>query len=333
MKKIAVAVAGAVLLTGIVNLGRAQKNQFPYDNYTVDNGITTIHVQGNVWMIQGVGGNVAVQAGERGVVVVDTGLEQNADKLLAAIRKISTRPIQYIINTHMHPDHTGGNDAIRKAGTTITGANVAGNLTDVNQGAQIIAHENVLNRMSAPSGKQAPTPFGAWPTITYVSGQSELFFNEEPIEIRWQPAAHTDGDSIVIFRRSDVVATGDIFTTTTYPFIDVDRGGSIQGEVDALNNLLDIAIPKHEEEGGTYLIPGHGRVCDEYDLVEFRDMVTIIRDRVQNAIKKGWSIDQVKTAGLTKDYDPRWSSKQGFGTAENFVASIYRSLSEGNKKK
>ena len=174
MKKIAVAVAGAVLLTGIVNLGRAQKNQFPYDNYTVDNGITTIHVQGNVWMIQGVGGNVAVQAGERGVVVVDTGLEQNADKLLAAIRKISTRPIQYIINTHMHPDHTGGNDAIRKAGTTITGANVAGNLTDVNQGAQIIAHENVLNRMSAPSGKQAPTPFGAWPTITYVSGQSEL---------------------------------------------------------------------------------------------------------------------------------------------------------------
>jgi cyclase len=295
--------------------------------------ITTLHVQGNVYMLQGAGGNVAVQIGDMGVVVVDTGLAQNADKLIAAIRKLSDKPIQYIINTHMHPDHTGGNDALRRAGVTITGANVAGNLTDATAGAQIIAHENVLNRMSAPTGQQASSPFGAWPTITYVTGQSELYFNDEPIEARWQPAAHTDGDSLVIFRRSDVVATGDIFTTTSYPFIDLERGGSIQGELDALNNILDIAIPKHEEEGGTYIIPGHGRICDEFDVLEYRDMVTIIRDRIQNAIKKGMTLEQIKKAGLTLDYDARWSAKQGFGTADNFVTSVYKSLTAAPKKK
>src|SRR5260370_13966687 len=219
--------------------------------------ITTLHVQGNVYMLQGAGGNVAVQIGEMGVVVVDTGLAQNADKLIAAIRKLSDKPIQYIINTHVHPDHTGGNDAVRRAGVTITGANVAGNLTDAAQGAQIIAHENVLNRMSAPTGKQAPTPFGAWPTETFVEGQKELYFNDEPIEIQFQRAAHTDGDSIVMFRHSDVVSTGDIFVTTSYPFIDIEHGGSVQGEIDALNHILDLTIPKHDEEGGTYVIPGH----------------------------------------------------------------------------
>jgi len=295
--------------------------------------ITTLHVQGNVYMLQGAGGNVAVQIGDMGVVVVDTGLAQNADKLIAAIRKLSDKPIQYIINTHMHPDHTGGNDAVRRAGVTITGANVAGNLTDATAGAQIIAHENVLNRMSAPTGQQASAPFGAWPTITYVTGQNELHFNDEPIEARWQPNAHTDGDSLVVFRRSDVVATGDIFVTTSYPFIDLERGGTIQGEIDALNNILDIAIPKHEEEGGTYIIPGHGRICDEYDVLEFRDMVTIIRDRIQNGIKKGMTLDQIKAAGWTKDYDARWSAKQGFGTADNFVTSVDKSLTATPKKK
>ena len=295
--------------------------------------ITTIHVQGSVYMLQGAGGNVAVQIGDMGVVVVDTGLVQNSDKLIAAIRKLSDKPIQYIINTHMHADHTGGNDALRRAGVTITGANVAGNLTDAGAGAQIIAHENVLNRMSAPTGQQASSPFGAWPTITYVSGQNEVHFNGEPVEAKWQPNAHTDGDSLVVFRRSDVIATGDIFTTTSYPFIDLDRGGSIQGELDALNNIIDIAIPQHEEEGGTYIIPGHGRICDEFDVVEYRDMVTIIRDRVQWGIKKGMTLEQIKTAGYTKDYDARWSAKQGFGTADNFITSVYKSLTATAKKK
>jgi len=289
--------------------------------------LDVLHVQGNVYVIAGAGGNISVQIGDLGVVVVDTGLAQNSDKVLAAIRKLSDKPIQYVINTHFHPDHIGGNDAIRRAGVTITGATVAGDINDATQGAQIIAHLNVLNRVSAPSGKQASVSESAWPTETYVSGQKELFFNEESIAIIYQPNAHTDGDSLVYFRRSDVVATGDVFVTTSYPYIDLENGGSIQGELDALNNILDITIPKHDEEGGTYVIPGHGRICDEYDVLEYRDMITIIRDRVQVAIKKGMSLDQVRNAGFTKDFDSRYSAKSGFGTADNFISAVYKSLS------
>ena len=288
--------------------------------------LTVLPVQGNVYMINGAGGNITVQIGPMGVVVVDTGLAQNAAKVVEAIRKLSDKPIQYVINTHMHPDHTGGNEVVRKAGVTITGANVAGNLTDAGVGAQIIAHENVLNRMSAPTGKQAVAPEGAWPTDTYVEGQKEIYFNDEPIVVRFQPKAHTDGDSIVIFRHSDVVSTGDIFTTTSYPLIDIERGGSIQGEIEALNNILDIAVPKHDEEGGTYIIPGHGRICDEFDVLEFRDMVTIVKERVEASIKKGMTLEQVKASHPTIDYDARYATKTGFGTADSFVESVYKSL-------
>ena len=317
------AAAGIFAIAGLVF---AQKNQFPWDDYRVEGDLTTIHVQGNVYVIHGLGGNVAVQIGDTGVLMVNTGLEQNSARLIAAIRKLSDKPLQYIINTCVHPDQTGGNQALRKIGVTITGANVTGDIADAGQGAQIIAHENVLDRMSAPTGRKAAAPADAWPTDTYVSGQKEVFFNEEPVEVRWQPAAHTDGDSLAIFRRSDVVATGDIFNTDSYPFIDVERGGTIQGEIDALNNIIDIAIPKHEEEGGTYIIPGHGRICDEFDVVEYRDMVTIVRDRVRNAIKKGMTLEQIKAAGFTRDYDARWSAREGPGTGANFVTSIYRSL-------
>ena len=290
--------------------------------------IEVLPVQGNVYLLAGAGANVTVQIGPLGVIVVDTGLAGMSDKVLAAIRKLSDKPIQYVINTDADADHTGGNDNIRRAGVTITGANVTGNLTDAMEGAQVIAHENVLNRMSAPTGKQSPTPFGAWPTETYVSGQKELHFNDEPVQVIYQRNAHTDGDSLVLFRHSDVISTGDIFVTTSYPFIDVERGGSVQGELDALNNILDLAIPKHDEEGGTYIIPGHGRICDEFDVLEYRDMVTIIRDRVQASIKKGLTLDQIKAARLTLDYDARYDAKSGSGAAGNFVEAVYKSLTE-----
>ncbi len=287
--------------------------------------LTVLPVQGRVYMINGAGGNIAVQIGDMGIVVVDTGLAQNADKVVAAIRKLSDKPIQYVINTHFHADHTGGNPVVRKAGVTITGANVAGNLTDAGVGAAIIAHENVLNRMSAPTGQTAATPGDAWPTDTYTTGQKEIYFNDEPIEIKFQPKAHTDGDSIVMFRHSDVIATGDVFNITSFPFIDIEHGGSIQGEIDALNNILDLAVPKHDEEGGTYIIPGHGRICDEWEVVEYRDMVTIVRNRVADAIKKGQTLDQVKAAHLTVDYDARYS-KAPVGTADMFIEGVYKSL-------
>jgi glyoxylase-like metal-dependent hydrolase (beta-lactamase superfamily II) len=280
-------------------------------------------------MLQGAGmANVAMSVGDMGAVVVDTGDGKNSDKLIAAIRKLTEKPIQYVINTSALAGHVSGNDALRRAGVTITGANVAGNLTDATQGAQVIAHENVMNRMSAPTGKTALYAFGFWPTVTYVSGQHEVHFNGEPIESRYQPRAITDGDSIVVFRRSDVVATGEIFNTLSYPLIDPDQGGSIQGELDALNNIIDIAIPKAQEEGGTYIIPGQGRICDEFDVVEYRDMLTIIRDRVQNGIKKNLPLAQIKTAGYTKDYDGRWSARQGAGSAGALIETIYKGLTK-----
>jgi glyoxylase-like metal-dependent hydrolase (beta-lactamase superfamily II) len=262
------------------------------------------------------------------MVVVDTGLAQSSGKALEAIAKLSPKKIQYVINTHVHPDHTGGNDAFRQAGTTIAGANVTANLTDVKLGAQIFAQDNVLQRMSAPTGTQSPSPFGAWPTETFTSGRKQIYFNGEPIEIIHQPHAHTDGDSIVFFRHSDVVAAGDIFLTTTFPFIDLERGGGIQGEIDALNNIIEIAVPARQEEDGTYVIPGHGRICDRFDVVEYRDMVTIVRDRVQASIKKGMTLDQAKAAHLTLDYDARYGAKSGFGTADGFVEAVYKSLTQ-----
>ena len=182
--------------------------------------------------------------------------------------------------------------------------------------------------MSAPTGQQAAMPFGDWPTETYISGQKQMFFNGEPVVMIHQPAAHTDGDSLVMFRTSDVIVAGDIFVTTTYPFIDVNSGGSIQGEVDALNNILDMMVVGHQDEGGTLIIPGHGRICDKPELLEFRDMMTIIRDRVQASIKKGMTLEQVKAAGLTKDYDARYNAKSGFGTREMLIEAVYKSLSQ-----
>jgi len=283
-------------------------------------------VQGNVYLLTGAGSNIAVQIGDAGVLVVDTGVAEMSDKVVAAIRKLSDKPIQYVLNTHADSDHTGGNDTVRKAGLTYVGANVTGNLRDAGIGAQIYAHDNVLKRMSAPTGVQASVPFGSWPTETYLSGRKQMFFNSEPVEMIHQPAAHADGDSLIFFRRSDVVVTGDIFMTTSYPFIDIDKGGSIQGEIDALNNILELAIPGYQDEAGTYIIPGHGWISDRPDLLEYRDMVTIIRDRIQAAITKGQTLEQVKAAGLTKDYDRRYSAKSGLGNAEKFVEAIYKSL-------
>jgi cyclase len=274
--------------------------------------IGAFHVQGKVWLLVGAGGNVAVQAGDDGVLVVDTGLAQNADRLLAAIKKLSDKPIRWIVNTHFHPDHTGGNEALSKAGNRTNG-----------QPAEILAHENVLTRMSAPAVKR---PTASWPTDTYFPEEKDIFFNGEAVMLYHEPNAHTDGDSIVFFRRSDVVVAGDTFVTTSYPFIDQANGGSIQGEINALNRLLDIAVPAHEQEGGTYVISGHGRICDEADVLEYRDMVTIVRDRIQDMVKRGLTLDQVKAAKPTLDYDRQYGSETGFVTTAGFIEAVYKDL-------
>ena len=300
--------------------------------YTQQNSeIHELHVQGNVYMLVGAGGNIAVQVGKDGVLLVDTGGAQMTDQVLATVKQlakpITNRPIRYIINTHFHPDHTGGNEKLRAAGATITGGNVAGNISDATEGAALFAHENVMKRMSAPTGSAAPRPSGAWPTDTYFGDKKEIFFNGEAIQLFHPNSAHTDGDSIVFFRRSDVISSGDIFMTTSYPVIDLQGGGSINGVIDALNFILDLTIPAEKQEGGTMVIPGHGRLCDEADVVEYRDMVTIIRDRIQDMIKKGMTLEQVKAAKPTRDYDPMYGSTTGFWTTEMFVEAVYKSLS------
>lgn len=295
--------------------------------------IKVLPVQGNIYMLVGAGGNITLSVGDEGVLVVDTQYAPLADKILAAIRGLSKKPIRYIINTHVHGDHTGGNEKIAAAGATIAGGNVVGNLGEsAGQGAAIIAHENVLNRMSVPTGSQAEIPFGAWPTDTFFTNEKELFFNGEGVQVLHQPAAHTDGDSVVFFRRSDVVSTGDIFTTTGYPYVDIARGGNINGIIAGLNRIIEITIPKEKQEGGTMVIPGHGRLCDEADVVEYRDMLTIIRDRVQDMAKKGMTLDQVKAAKPTLDYDGRYGSDTGFWTTAAFIEAVYQNVSASDSQ-
>ena len=303
-----------------------------------DGNIHVWPVQGGVYMLIGDDANIAVQIGDQGALVVDTGTGKLADKVIAAIRGlVGDKPIQFIVNTSFHGDHTGGNVKIHAAGAdpSLVGSFFDSNFNgfkDAGVGATIIAHQNVLNRMSAPTGKVAPTISDGWPSDTYLKGRRRKYYNDEAVEVFWEPNAITDGDSIVQFRRSDVIVTGDILTTTQYPFLDLANGGSVQGEIAALNNILDHTVYKHLGDDGTLIVPGHGRVCDEYEVAEYRDMLAIIRDRVQAMIKQGASLEQVKAARVTVDYDPRYGANSGPWTTSMFVESVYNSLKQGSVK-
>ena len=301
-----------------------------------DGEIHVLPVQGNIYMLIGDGGNIAVQVGaEQGPLVVDTGAGRLSDKVIAAIRKLSDKPIQFIVNTSIHADHTGGNIKLRAAGQDpdagSPGSFFSTAFADAGRGATIIGHQNVENRLSAPAGNAAPMASEGWPTDTYVEGRRRKIHNGDPVEIFWEPNAITDGDSIVQFRRSDVIVTGDILNTTQYPFIDVRNGGSVQGEIAALNDILDRTVSNKQEEG-TLLIPGHGRLCDEWEVTEYRDMVVIVRDRVQAMIKKGATLAQVKAARVTADYDARLGATSGPWTTDMFVEAVYTSLQQAQAK-
>lgn len=270
--------------------------------------IESFHVQGNVHMLVGADANVAVQIGEEGVLVVDTGGAATREAVLAVIRALTDRPIRWIVNTNADTEHTGGNETISQAGLTVNG-----------NPAAIIAHENVLARMSA-----ADRPVTELPLNTFFEEGRDFSFNGEAVFLRHVPSAHTDGDVIVYFRGSDVLVAGDLFTTTHYPVIDAERGGGIEGFIAGLNTMLDVAVPKYLQEGGTYVIPGHGRVADEADLLEYRDMVQIVRDRIAASIAAGHSLEQVRTERPTLDYDPRYDRRGG--TAAMFVEAAYRNL-------
>ena len=292
-----------------------------------DEEIQTLKVTDHIYMLVGGGGNTVVQTGKDGVLVVDTKLAPYADKLLAAIRKISDGPIRYIINTHYHPDHTGGNAVIRKAGSTIAGGNVSVEIGNAAEGAQIIAHDNVLFSMSAPEGGTPPAPEDSWPTNTFFTGVKQLWFNDEPILITYEPDAHTNGDVTVFFRKSDVIVTGDLFNTShMYPIIDTAAGGTVDGYLEALNAIIHTMVPVYGQDGGTLAIPGHGRLSNIGDVLNYREMFTVIRDRIANLKKQGKSLAEVKAANPTYDWDPRYGTDKGFWTTEKFIEAIYNTL-------
>jgi cyclase len=305
----------------------AQQNQ-NFDNIQID----TVKVRDNVYMLVGAGGNTTIHVGSDGIMVVDTQFAPLSTKIINAIRAISNAPIRYIVNTHVHGDHIGGNEAISKAGRFRAGGNVVGDLgAAATATAAIIAHENVLKRLSAdPAQGQTQVPFALWPTETFITKRREFLFNGEAVQIIHEPNAHTDGDSVVFFRKSDVVATGDLFTTVMYPYIDVANGGTIDGYISALNAIMDITVASNVNEGGTMVIPGHGRLSDEQDVVEYRNMATIIRDRIKEYVKRRMTLQQVKAAKPTLDYDTRYGSDSGFWTTSMFVETIYKQMAEAN---
>jgi len=283
-------------------------------------GIEVLHVRGNVYLFASEGGNVTVQVGEHrdndGVLMVDTGSASMTGPIQAELEKLTGKQVRYLVNTSADPDHVGGNAILSKPGKNVQTAGNGPLASEVN----IYAQDNVLTRMSAA---EAHISVQALPTMTFER-LKDFTFNGEAVQIISEAPAHSDGDSIVYFRGSNVISAGEIFSTAGYPVIDLARGGSIQGEVRALNHLLELTVPEIAQEGGTMVIPGHGRLCDEADVTEYRDMVTIIRDRVADLVKKGKSLSEVQAARVTRDYDGRYS--QPAWTGEMFVEAIYNSL-------
>jgi glyoxylase-like metal-dependent hydrolase (beta-lactamase superfamily II) len=316
-------------------------------------------VRENIWMLVGAGANLTASVGPDGVFLVNTGSARASERVQTAIEELQAqlnaagtldgrvperggaetrsrfplnthappKPLRYIINTSPLPHNVGGNAYLASRGTTYTGGNVAGTIADSSQGAAILAQENVLVRMVT-----ADAPFEALPTEVYIIPEYKLstFFNDEGIRLVHIPNATTDGDTVVYFRGSDVIATGDLFDMNSFPIIDVDQGGGIDGVLAGLNYVLKLAIPEFRTEGGTMFVPGAGRLADSADVGYYRDMLTIIRDQVKALIDQGMSLEQVLDMDKrpTYGYEARFGADTGSWTTTMFLTAVYRSLSE-----
>jgi glyoxylase-like metal-dependent hydrolase (beta-lactamase superfamily II) len=286
--------------------------------------LETIQIRPNVYVIFGAGANVAAHVGEDGVILVDSGSAAMADRLLASVKAITSQPIRMIINTSADADHVGGNEVLASAGMAMINRDVLNG----DDHATVIAHENVLLRMSGSKGNQSPFPDGTWPDVTYTQRTKGMYLNDDAVVVMRQLGAHSDGDSMVEFRKADVFVTGDIIDLQHFPAIDPKKGGSINGELEALNRLLELTVatvPFQAKAGRTLLVPGHGRVSDYGELVEYRDMVTIVRDIIQDMANKGMTLEQVKAANPTRPF-ARYGSASGPWTTDMFVEAVYNGL-------
>jgi glyoxylase-like metal-dependent hydrolase (beta-lactamase superfamily II) len=296
-----------------------------------DGGLDVVKVRKNFYMIAGAGGNIGVQIGSDGVVLVNSGGAAASDQVVAALKKLTDLPIRYIINVDAGADFVGGNEKLSKAGFTIF-TNALGNAAALQAmtggGASILSHDSVLRRMAAAKPAYSSS---AQPNEAFFTPRKAIRMNDEGIEILYQPAAHSNADSFVLFRASDVVVTGDVMDMTRFPVIDLANGGSIQGEIDALNRLIDLTIaptPFIYKDVGTYVIPGHGRLCEQMEVVDYRDMVVLVRDVVADLMKQGKTIDQIKAARPAMPYETRYGSQTGTNA---FIEAVYKSLNTAKK--
>ena len=304
--------ASALLLAGL--LGPAQL-VYPQE---AGPALELLPIRGNISMLAGAGGNITVQVGNDGILLVDSGTPAMTEKVLQTLRTVSRGQVTYIVNTNDRSDHVGGNANFARMGRPLAIARAA------QARVFIVGFSSMLERLSDPGAKSS-VPAEGWPNDTYSGPVKNLSFNGDGIQVFHQSAT-TDGDSIVLFRRADVIATGDVFDPTEYPIIDVKNGGSLAGVLDGLNRLRRMAIPADHMEGGTMIVPGHGRLCDVADLDIYQQMVTIVRDRLQDMIKRGMTLEQVKAARPTRDYDPIYGHNTGNWTTDMFIEAAYRSL-------
>ena len=314
---------GSVLAIATLSVAPAasKKEHKPNVLKATSGALDIVKVRDNFFVLVGDDSNTAVQFGNDGVLVVNTQSAAMAPKLLSAIKSLTSQPLRYIVNTNMLPPYTAGNIEITKTGHFI------GWRGEV-PFADILAHENVLERMSGAMGGSPTMDKAGWPVDTYYKGSMDLHFNNEAIQLLHAPAAQTDGDSIVFFRGSDVICTGGFFVPDAYPYFDPTIGGSFQGIIDALNRVIDLAIPDVNEEGGTMIVSGHGRITDEYDIVTYRDMLTIIRDRMADMIKRGLTLEQALKERPSRDYDGIYGSDTGIWTTQNFLMAVYKDLKD-----
>jgi cyclase len=300
----------ATLVAGAPASGQSER--------TAQNGLEVLPVQGQVSMLATPDANMAVQVGSEGPLLVDTLSSPMTARVLEAVGRLSPRPIRHVVLTSGGDHHAGGAAAVAKAGRyvrLIDGIDPRG----LDARSSIIAHVNVLNRLV-----KAGAASDAWPTDTYFTRDWALFSNGEAVQFFHVPNAVTDGDTIVFFRLSDVICAGGIYDSTAYPRFDPAAGGSIQGVIDGLNLILDVAIAGENQDGGTVVIPGRGRLSDETDVANYRDMVTIVRDRIRDMANKGLSLDQVRQAKPTSDYDGLYHTREW--TSEMFVEAVYRDV-------